>query len=80
MLHHIQLTEIDQEVPPTLSLPYGQRHDTTDVIILRTLFLFTEVPYEPSTDRVDLCDHVEKEGFDVVEEGFVVKKHLGKEA
>lgn len=73
------LTEINQHIPPPLPLPHRQRHDTAQIVVIRTPLLLTKVPHEPRAKVVCFGDHVEQKRLDVVEEGFMVQEHLGEE-
>src|SRR5258706_12641796 len=46
--------EVNEKVTPTRLLFYGQRHNTTDVIVLRPSFLFVEITTKPATLLVPL--------------------------
>lgn len=59
-------TEVNEKVTPTRLLLYGQRHNTTDVIVLRASFLFAEITNKPRTVVVHLGHHVEQKRFNVV--------------
>ena len=59
-------TEVNEKVTPTRLLLYGQRHNTTDVIVLRASFLFAEITNKSRTIVVHLGHHVEQKRFDVV--------------
>lgn len=74
----IELTEINQQVSPPLSLPHRQSHYTTQIEVLRTSLLFAEVTNEPSTDLVHLRHDIKKERLDVVKQGLVIQKHFRK--
>lgn len=66
------LTEVNKQIPPSLSLPNRQSHDTANVIVLRRSLLLREIPDKSRADIVHLCHYVEQEGLYVVEERFVV--------
>ena len=51
-------TKIDKNISPSLALPYWERHDTTDIVILGTPLLFAEISDEPRTEPVDLGHHI----------------------
>lgn len=76
----MRLTELDQSVPETPPLPNRQTHDTTQIPLVRTAFLFREISHELGAVLIELGEDVEEKRFDVVEEGFVVEEHLGEEA
>ncbi len=71
-----RLTEINQKISPTLSLPDWQRHDATDVI-RRAPLLLGEVPDKFCSILVNLCHDIEEKRLDVVVEGLVIEKHFG---
>lgn len=72
-------TEVDEQITPALALPHWKGHDAAEVVFLRTAFLLAKVPDEPCANVIDIGDHIEEEGLDIVEKGLVVQKHLGQE-
>jgi hypothetical protein len=60
-----QLTEINKKLTPSLPLPYGQRHDTTNIIINTPLF-FRKVSDKSRPKLINFRHNVEKEWFDIV--------------
>jgi hypothetical protein len=60
-------TEVNEEVTPPRLLLYGQRHNTTDVIVLRASFLLAEIANKPRSIVVHLGHHIEQKRLDVIE-------------
>jgi hypothetical protein len=59
-------TEVNEKITPPRLLLYWERHNTTDVIVLRASLLLAEIANKPRTIVVHLSHHVEQKRLDVV--------------
>lgn len=69
-------TKIDKNISPSFALPYRECHNTTNIVVLRTSFLFAEISHEARAKPVDLSHHIEEERFDIIKETLMIQEHL----